>query len=48
MRRSLDAITAWPFERVVACHTDPMTGDEARRLLELAWAWVYTTTSSSL
>jgi len=42
MRRSLKALLGWDFERATACHTDPITGDEAKRLLKTAWQWVLT------
>ena len=41
MKKSLDLILAWNFERVLACHTDPITGTEAKSLLKQAWAWLY-------
>ena len=41
MRRSLDLILTWDYQRVLACHTDPMEGTEAKTLLKRAWAWLY-------
>jgi nicotinamidase-related amidase len=41
MRRSLDALLSWGFARVLACHTDPLTGGEARALIKRAWGWVW-------
>ena len=40
MRKSLAKILSWDFHKVLACHVDVMTGDEARALIEKAWAWV--------
>ena len=42
MRRSLERILAWQFERALACHTDPLGAAEARDLLQRAWGWVWT------
>ena len=41
MRRSLERILAWDFNRCVACHTDPIDGEEARTLIRQAWSWVW-------
>jgi len=41
MRRSLDKLLAFQFQRVLACHTDPIEGAEARGLIKRAWAWVW-------
>ncbi len=41
MRRSLDGLLGWGFARALACHTDPMGGDEARGLIRRAWGWVW-------
>ena len=41
MKKSLDLILEWNFNRVLACHTDPITGIEAKSLLKQAWAWLY-------
>ena len=41
MRRSLDVLLAWRFDRALACHTDPVTGGEARALIKRAWGWVW-------
>ena len=41
MRRSLDALLGWRFERALCCHTDPIEGEEARALIKRAWAWCW-------
>ena len=41
MKKSLNLILQWNFNRVLACHTDPITGIEAKSLLKQAWAWLY-------
>eukprot|EP00927_Polykrikos_kofoidii_P037890 TRINITY_DN32096_c0_g1_i1.p1 TRINITY_DN32096_c0_g1~~TRINITY_DN32096_c0_g1_i1.p1 ORF type:complete len:598 (-),score=71.58 TRINITY_DN32096_c0_g1_i1:94-1887(-) len=41
MRRSLDTILSWDFDQALACHTDPLNGKEARRLIKLAWSWLW-------
>merc|ERR1712086_716922 len=41
MRRSLERILAWDFNRCLACHTDPIDGEEARTLIRQAWSWVW-------
>ena len=33
MKRSLETILGWRFDRAVACHIDAMGGDECRELL---------------
>ena len=40
-KQSLDLILSLNFNQVLACHTDPMTGDEAQSLLKRAYAWLY-------
>ena len=35
----LPEILAWDFKKAVACHVDPMDGDECRELLKTAWGW---------
>ena len=39
MARSLDTICAYEFTCCLSCHTDPLPGGEARRLLQEAWGW---------
>ena len=39
MRTSVDLVLSWKFDHALACHTDPMEGDEARGLIQAAWAW---------
>jgi len=41
LRLSLDRVLAWDFTRCLACHTDPLDGDEARILIKQAWGWVW-------
>ena len=41
LRLSLEKILAWDFTRCVACHTDPIDGEEARSLIRSAWGWVW-------
>jgi nicotinamidase-related amidase len=41
MRRSLEQILSWDFDRALACHTDPIDGSEAQALIKQAWAWVW-------
>jgi len=40
-KQSLDLILSLNFNQVLACHTDPMTGVEAKSLLKRAYAWLY-------
>lgn len=41
MRRSVDELLKFEFDKAVACHTDPMEGSEARELIKTAWAWLW-------
>lgn len=41
MRSSLRELLGWEFERALACHTDPMTGEECRGLIQTAWQWLW-------
>jgi nicotinamidase-related amidase len=41
MRRSLEQVLAWDFDKALACHVDPMTGDECKGLLRQARQWVW-------
>ena len=40
-RRSLDIVLGWKISHALACHTDSMSGDEAKQLLRDAWGWVW-------
>ena len=40
-RRSLDALLAWDVRAALACHCDPMEGEEFKRLIKTAWAWLW-------
>ena len=40
-RRSLDHLLSWTIDHALACHTDPMAGDEAKALIRRAWGWVW-------
>ena len=40
-RRSLDNLLSWAIDHALACHTDPMAGDEAKALIRRAWGWVW-------
>lgn len=39
-RKALEYILTWSFRHCLGCHVDPLDGDEARRLLQQAWAWL--------
>jgi hypothetical protein len=42
MKKSLNHILqSWEFTKCLACHTDPIPGDDARRLIKAAWGWVW-------
>lgn len=41
LKRSLDIILAWDFENALACHVDPVKGDEAKALLKTAWSYAW-------
>ena len=37
--KAIKKILSWDFDRVLACHTDPINGKEARNLISEAWGW---------
>ena len=42
MRRSLEAVLAWPVKGAVCCHTDPISGEsQVKSLLRQAWGWLW-------
>ena len=41
LRLSLEKILAWKFTRAVACHTDAMDGQKARKLIREAWSFCW-------
>ena len=41
LRQSLERILSWPFDRALACHIDPVEGEEGRGLLKTAWAFLW-------
>ena len=38
---AIEKILEWNFDRVLACHTDPIDGKEARDLILEAWEWLW-------
>jgi len=41
MRKSLEEILSWDFDKAVACHIDPLEGPEAKEILRTAWGFVW-------
>lgn len=40
MRQSLETVLQWDVAQAAACHTDLLSGDEAKRALRTAWRWL--------
>ena len=40
-QKAIEKILEWRFDRVLACHTDPIDGREGRNLILEAWGWLW-------